>query len=489
MVQRVGRGAAPARPAPAGQPLEGGQLGLVVRVGLRGAGPPTRARAARTPSGERSSTRPSYSWRPTYSRTALIDRSQRARSRWFIVRRAYGGGARTVHCVSRSTGSRSMRDSFGPVQELGGHMAGRFRPRRRGLVALSAAAGLLVVGWLATTPWLVDPGRGSWRWCCSCSSSWSRAGSCRPARRPRWPGSRTRRPGPAGGRPAEAAEPRPHRAAPGGRRGGRDRRRGGDLAAAGDRPPPAPPAAGGGRPGAGRRALRPGPRPAGQRAAGRPPRRHLRAGAGRRPGLGGGRGSRRRRLPGAGGVRGTQGAARWDLGRPAVGVVGVPGPGPGVRDPVRLCPDDLAPAADRPQQARRLPAGPPARRERGRDRAGPPDGAGRRPAAGPERVAAGRGPARLGPAGRGRPARRRRPRTSLQHAELAGAHLEQALLCGAERQGADLRGAHLAGAKVSADTSGPSGFDWRAAGARLVDAADARARRRRGARRPGGPGP
>jgi hypothetical protein len=35
-------------------------------------------------------------------------------------------------------------------------MAGRFRPRRRGLVALSAAAGLLVVGWLATTPWLVD---------------------------------------------------------------------------------------------------------------------------------------------------------------------------------------------------------------------------------------------------------------------------------------------------------------------------------------------
>jgi hypothetical protein len=35
-------------------------------------------------------------------------------------------------------------------------MAGRFRPRRRGLVALSPAAGLVVVGWLATTPWLVD---------------------------------------------------------------------------------------------------------------------------------------------------------------------------------------------------------------------------------------------------------------------------------------------------------------------------------------------
>jgi hypothetical protein len=33
-------------------------------------------------------------------------------------------------------------------------MAGRFRPRRRRLVALSAAAGLVVVGWLATTPWL-----------------------------------------------------------------------------------------------------------------------------------------------------------------------------------------------------------------------------------------------------------------------------------------------------------------------------------------------
>jgi hypothetical protein len=35
-------------------------------------------------------------------------------------------------------------------------MAGRFRPRRRGLVALSSAAGLLAVGWPATTPWLVD---------------------------------------------------------------------------------------------------------------------------------------------------------------------------------------------------------------------------------------------------------------------------------------------------------------------------------------------
>ena len=58
--------------------------------------------------------------------------------------------------------------------------------------------------------------------------------------------------------------------------------------------------------------------------------------------------------------------------------------------------------------------------------------------------------------------------TSLQHAELAGAHLEQALLCGTEFQGADLGGAHLAGAKVSADAGCP-GFDWRAAGARLVE--------------------
>jgi hypothetical protein len=60
--------------------------------------------------------------------------------------------------------------------------------------------------------------------------------------------------------------------------------------------------------------------------------------------------------------------------------------------------------------------------------------------------------------------------TSLQHAELAGVHLEQALLCGTEFQDADLRGAHLAGARVSADTRWPDGFDWKAAGARLVAA-------------------
>ena len=59
--------------------------------------------------------------------------------------------------------------------------------------------------------------------------------------------------------------------------------------------------------------------------------------------------------------------------------------------------------------------------------------------------------------------------TSLQHAELAGVHLEQALLCGTQFQGADLGGAHLAGARVSADTGWPPGFDWRAAGARMVD--------------------
>jgi hypothetical protein len=60
--------------------------------------------------------------------------------------------------------------------------------------------------------------------------------------------------------------------------------------------------------------------------------------------------------------------------------------------------------------------------------------------------------------------------TSLQHADLVGAHLEQSLLCGTQFQGADLRGAHLAGARASADTRWPDGFDWRAAGARLVDA-------------------
>src|SRR5215216_514231 len=47
--------------------------------------PPSRARPARTPSGDKSSIRPSYSWRPVYSRTVLIDRSQIARSRRFIA--------------------------------------------------------------------------------------------------------------------------------------------------------------------------------------------------------------------------------------------------------------------------------------------------------------------------------------------------------------------------------------------------------------------
>jgi hypothetical protein len=60
--------------------------------------------------------------------------------------------------------------------------------------------------------------------------------------------------------------------------------------------------------------------------------------------------------------------------------------------------------------------------------------------------------------------------SSLQHADLVGVHLEQALLCGTQLQGADLRGAHLAGARASAGTGWPDGFDWRAAGARMVDA-------------------
>ncbi len=59
--------------------------------------------------------------------------------------------------------------------------------------------------------------------------------------------------------------------------------------------------------------------------------------------------------------------------------------------------------------------------------------------------------------------------TSLQQAQLAGVHLEQSLLCGTQFQGADLSGAHLAGARASADTRWPSGFDWKAAGARLVE--------------------
>jgi hypothetical protein len=59
--------------------------------------------------------------------------------------------------------------------------------------------------------------------------------------------------------------------------------------------------------------------------------------------------------------------------------------------------------------------------------------------------------------------------TSLQHATLAGTHLEQSLLCGTQFQGADLAGAHLAGARASTATSWPDGFDWRAAGARLVE--------------------
>jgi hypothetical protein len=63
--------------------------------------------------------------------------------------------------------------------------------------------------------------------------------------------------------------------------------------------------------------------------------------------------------------------------------------------------------------------------------------------------------------------------TSLQGADLAGARLEQSLLCGAQLQGADLAGARLAGARVSAATRWPSGFDWRAAGARQVAACPA----------------
>jgi Pentapeptide repeats (8 copies) len=58
--------------------------------------------------------------------------------------------------------------------------------------------------------------------------------------------------------------------------------------------------------------------------------------------------------------------------------------------------------------------------------------------------------------------------TSLQQAQLAGANLEQAQLCGAQLQGADLAGAKLAGAQATVATRWPDGFDWRAAGARVV---------------------
>ena len=216
-------------------------------------------------------------------------------------------------------------------------MAGRFRPRRRGLVALSAAAGLLVVGWLATTPWLV----GHWPRVLAVRAVPVRLRGpalvrARPLGGLAGRGRTTRRPG-AGWRTSRLKLQN-------------DVRIGLLQAVAGvaviaavvvtwqqletDRRQLRQQLEVAGSEQAGERFAQ-RPRPAGQRAAGRPPRRHLRAGADRRPGPGGGRGGGRRRLPPAG------------VGRPAVGVLGVPGPGPGVRDPVRLCPDDLAPPADR----------------------------------------------------------------------------------------------------------------------------------------------
>ena len=53
--------------------------------------------------------------------------------------------------------------------------------------------------------------------------------------------------------------------------------------------------------------------------------------------------------------------------------------------------------------------------------------------------------------------------------DLSGSLLGGARLGWARLAGADLRGAHLAGAKVSAATGWPSGFDWLAVGARLVE--------------------
>jgi pentapeptide repeat protein len=56
----------------------------------------------------------------------------------------------------------------------------------------------------------------------------------------------------------------------------------------------------------------------------------------------------------------------------------------------------------------------------------------------------------------------------LQDADLARVRLQGSLLCGAQLQGADLRGAYLEGARASRTTVWPSGFDWRTAGVDLV---------------------
>jgi hypothetical protein len=74
-------------------------------------------------------------------------------------------------------------------------MAGQLQSRRRGLVAPSTVAGLLVVGWLAGMPWLA----GHWPRVVAVGLFLvvfvgPRASSCPPGRRPRWPGSPTRRP-------------------------------------------------------------------------------------------------------------------------------------------------------------------------------------------------------------------------------------------------------------------------------------------------------
>jgi Pentapeptide repeats (8 copies) len=56
----------------------------------------------------------------------------------------------------------------------------------------------------------------------------------------------------------------------------------------------------------------------------------------------------------------------------------------------------------------------------------------------------------------------------LPEARLDGARLAQADLRGADVRGTSLRDADLAGARVNGATRWPSGFDWRAAGARPV---------------------
>lgn len=274
-------------------------------------------------------------------------------------------------------------------------MAGRLRPRRRGLVALSAAAGLLVVAWLATTPWLVD----HWprvlavllflfvfvvpRWFVPARSAASLAGVEDPAARGRLEDDRLKLQNDVrigllqavAGVAVIAAVVVTWQQLETDRRQLRQQLEVAGSEQAGERFARALDQLGseqldvrlGGIYGLERIAARaPGAAAAAAGGAYRPP------GSGDPPSVFWGSQDRAQVF------EILSAYVRTTSHRPPIG------PGGGGRDP-----------ADEP-----------AGRERGRDRAGPPDGAGGRPAARPERVAAALGPARLGPAGQGRPARR-----------------------------------------------------------------------------------